>query len=560
VQNGIWIVLPGAWARPSDFATGTGAGGVQINVNLGTAYANTIWLCANQYGVGGDTIDSNNLTFKQIAPLLSDVYDGVAPKITSANKILGSSSASASSWVQISDPYVSSISWSKITTTPITLAGYGITDGVSTSRTINTTGPLAGGGALSSNLTLSITAATTSAAGSMSASDKTKLDGLTISGTTNYLAKFTSASGIGNSLAFEQGRAIGAGIGYYDSAFNAAQGYKQSIFGTTFPDSTSGYFLTPAYGTNAIATIYTDPQGIAFVYSPSIGATDRTDTSTTLAAMERLRISDTLVTVSTLLRATGEIQSTSTNSFRNVGSSYSSFWRNNNGYTFLLLTAAGDPYGGYNTLRPFSVSDATGFVGIGVEIPAAQLHVGGALGINVIGLQSPLSADQELVSAYDVGFGSQLISRHGGGYGDEAITHGNLAGSAIGAPQVQKCQSPYTMTAPSAITQPIRLALFGTNCPANRSFMATLKITQRVNSASTTGVAVLYLISGTTDSSGIIDGVYITTTPMVAGPGSAIVVTVGIYSNTQFYFYINNSAFVGAITGYWQIEVAWVGT
>lgn len=45
-------------------------------------------------------------------------------------------------------------------------------------RTISTTAPLTGGGALTGNLTLAISAATTGAAGSMSAADKTKLDGL----------------------------------------------------------------------------------------------------------------------------------------------------------------------------------------------------------------------------------------------------------------------------------------------------------------------------------------------------------------------------------------------
>lgn len=50
------------------------------------------------------------------------------------------------------------------------------TAGVPTSRTISTTAPLAGGGDLSANRTFSISAATSSAAGSMSAADKGKLD------------------------------------------------------------------------------------------------------------------------------------------------------------------------------------------------------------------------------------------------------------------------------------------------------------------------------------------------------------------------------------------------
>lgn len=56
-----------------------------------------------------------------------------------------------------------------------TLTGLG---GVPTSRTISTTAPLTGGGDLSANRTLAISAATTGAAGSMSAADKAKLDGI----------------------------------------------------------------------------------------------------------------------------------------------------------------------------------------------------------------------------------------------------------------------------------------------------------------------------------------------------------------------------------------------
>ena len=48
-----------------------------------------------------------------------------------------------------------------------------------TSRTITTTAPLTGGGDLSADRTLAISAATTIAAGSMSAADKTKLDAIT---------------------------------------------------------------------------------------------------------------------------------------------------------------------------------------------------------------------------------------------------------------------------------------------------------------------------------------------------------------------------------------------
>lgn len=50
--------------------------------------------------------------------------------------------------------------WSTITATPTTLAGYGITDSVPSGRLINTTAPLAGGGDLSADRTLTTSMAT----------------------------------------------------------------------------------------------------------------------------------------------------------------------------------------------------------------------------------------------------------------------------------------------------------------------------------------------------------------------------------------------------------------
>lgn len=53
-----------------------------------------------------------------------------------------------------------SVAWSAITGKPTTLSAYGITDGVSTSRSINTTAPLTGGGNLSADRTLAVSTMT----------------------------------------------------------------------------------------------------------------------------------------------------------------------------------------------------------------------------------------------------------------------------------------------------------------------------------------------------------------------------------------------------------------
>lgn len=55
--------------------------------------------------------------------------------------------------------YISSVpaqTFASLTGKPTTLSGYGITDGVSTSRTISTTSPITGGGDLSANRTIAI--------------------------------------------------------------------------------------------------------------------------------------------------------------------------------------------------------------------------------------------------------------------------------------------------------------------------------------------------------------------------------------------------------------------
>lgn len=66
--------------------------------------------------------------------------------------------------------------------------------------------------------------------------------------------------------------------------------------------------------------------------------------------------------------ATGEVISSSANAFRMVQGQYGAFWRNDGTNAYFLLTAAGSPYGSWNTLRPFTVNNATGNVTIGTPL------------------------------------------------------------------------------------------------------------------------------------------------------------------------------------------------
>lgn len=58
--------------------------------------------------------------------------------------------------------------------------------------------------------------------------------------------------------------------------------------------------------------------------------------------------------------STGEIISKSANAFRMAYGSYGAIWRNDGANIYLLLTDSGNPLGGFNNLRPFTVNLASG--------------------------------------------------------------------------------------------------------------------------------------------------------------------------------------------------------
>lgn len=136
--------------------------------------------------------------------------------------------------------WITALAWSKITGTPTTLSGYGITDAVQTSRTITINGvtqdlsdnrtfnvgtvtsvtatsPLFSSGGATPNIT--IQQASGSQSGFLSSTDWTTFNNkqnaltnpVTGTGTTNYLAKFTGGTTIGNSQVFDNGTNVGIG-------------------------------------------------------------------------------------------------------------------------------------------------------------------------------------------------------------------------------------------------------------------------------------------------------------------------------------------------------------
>ncbi|MEP9184697.1 phage tail protein [Enterobacter ludwigii] len=60
------------------------------------------------------------------------------------------------------------------------------------------------------------------------------------------------------------------------------------------------------------------------------------------------------------VRSTGEMQSSSANSYRIAYGDYGTFWRNDGYNLYLMLTNKGDAFGAYNAIRPLRVSLETG--------------------------------------------------------------------------------------------------------------------------------------------------------------------------------------------------------
>jgi hypothetical protein len=145
-----------------------------------------------------------------------------------------------------------------------------------------------------------------------------------------------------------------------------------------------------------------------------IGTTDAIDFVVRTNNTEKLRVqSDGNVGIGTTapihkvdvvggnIRASGEIISTMTTGsgqFRAISGNYGAIFRNDGNDTYLpLITASGDQYGIWNTLRPLRINNATGdvylvngnifrhsdgFVGIGTTTPAYKLHTIGDIYAN----------------------------------------------------------------------------------------------------------------------------------------------------------------------------------
>jgi hypothetical protein len=121
---------------------------------------------------------------------------------------------------------------------------------VASTRTISTTAPITGGGDLGADRTLAISAASTSAAGSMSAADKTKLDAISGTNTGDQIVPANTTS-----TASQFFTAYNSATGAFTKAQAAFSDLSGSIGTSQIPDTA----VTPGSYTNTSLTV--DAQG-----------------------------------------------------------------------------------------------------------------------------------------------------------------------------------------------------------------------------------------------------------------------------------------------------------
>jgi hypothetical protein len=101
------------------------------------------------------------------------------------------------------------------------------------------------------------------------------------------------------------------------------------------------------------------------------------------ASAERVKITSAgNLTVTGNVYAAGELQSVSTaggGQVRMIGGNYGTILRNDGANFYILFTASGNQYGGWNTMRPFSANAATG--GVNIDATGAGTTFGGQVAI-----------------------------------------------------------------------------------------------------------------------------------------------------------------------------------
>lgn len=122
-------------------------------------------------------------------------------------------------------------------------------------------------------------------------------------------------------------------------------------------------------------------------------------------------------TVTGDLTVTGAVTSKTPNSYRIANTKFGTFWRNDDGSLYLLVTAANDPLGTWNNLRPFAVNLESGLIttqhGITSQGPVTVNNAMSVAGHLIAGFKSGNSNG----SSYT------MEVRNGGGTGDASMAN-----------------------------------------------------------------------------------------------------------------------------------------
>lgn len=141
----------------------------------------------------------------------------------------------------------------------------------------------------------------------------------------------------------------------------------QAVSGKNYPEPNAGSLEVYKHaGVTQIYRVYNHSRSyIRTMYSGAWSAwTKQYDAANKPTPADIGAVSKGGDTVTGTLKVAAEVQTTSSNSFRMVYGNYGSFWRQDGSNLYLMLTNSGDWYGGYNSLRPFSVNLTNGDVTI----------------------------------------------------------------------------------------------------------------------------------------------------------------------------------------------------
>ena len=319
---------------------------------------------------------------------------------------------------------------------------------------------------------LTLTAATIALTGAVTASGAVTVagvlaanSGLTVSGPASatlatWSAQFVTSPTVsnGNRVLFSQASTYGMAVAMNNSGSTSGSMQFQSVNA-----STGAAVATPLTlgldGTVIVggAATLNSTLSVAGAVTLSSSLTVATTAAITGAVSMASTLSVTgAATFSSTVTANGsEMRNIGAKAFRQVNGNYGSFWYNDGASLYLMLTASGDQYGNYNSLRPFSVSLATGGVTIG-----QTLYVTGA-----VTLASTLAVSGNVTSSNIVSAANYVSSAnavYSGGTQSWLGTDGNVYGPVWGGYLSTYIANSVSATAVGAATAALAAGAVGT--------------------------------------------------------------------------------------------------